>query len=193
MSAHVTQFDSQKLVGAPSRCTKKFLPGAMTSNSCRANYVESSQFCCASASGENNAPSFATQQKLVLDTVDATVGHVTGVHKACVIVSGSMVSKPFMNALRCRLQLKEEGYMAGDVTIGLHLPTQLHRTASFFFLTSLHRSPCTIRSRVSSMYDTISRLFHVRYDLSSLSCTISISEPPLLRYSVLGEYRSPST
>lgn len=114
MSAHVTQFDSQKLVGAPSRCTKKFLPGAMTSSSCRANYVESSQFCCASASGENNAPSFATQQKLVLDTVDATVGHVTGVHKACVIVSGSMVSKPFTNALWCRLQLKEEGYMVGE-------------------------------------------------------------------------------
>ena len=34
--------------------------------------------------GKNNAPSFATQQELVLDIVDATVGHVTGVHKVCV-------------------------------------------------------------------------------------------------------------
>ena len=55
-----------------------------------------------------------------------------------------------------------------------------------YFLSSdiPHRSPCTIRSL---------RCFPVRYDLSSLSCTISISEPPLLRYLVLGEYRSLST
>ena len=78
------------------------------------------------------------------------------------------------------------------VTIGLHSHTQIHRTASFtfFFLTSVHRSPCTIRSCWRSMYDTILLAFPVRYDLESLSCTISISEPPLLRYAVLGEYRS---
>ena len=64
-----------------------------------------------------------------------------------------------------------------------------------FFLSSdiPHRSPCTIRSWVFPVYDTISRLSPVRYDLTSLSCTISISEPPLLRYLVLGECRSLST
>ena len=41
------------------------------------------------------------------------------------------------------------------VTTGLHLPMQIHRTASFFFLTSLHRSPCTILSgrRLPVQYD----------------------------------------
>ena len=43
------------------------------------------------------------------------------------------------------------------------------------------------------LYDTISRLSCVWWDLICLSCTISISEPPLLQYLVLGEYRSPST
>ena len=43
------------------------------------------------------------------------------------------------------------------------------------------------------MYDTILRLVYVRYDLVALSCMISISEPPLLRYLVLGEFRSLST
>ena len=33
----------------------------------------------------------------------------------------------------------------------------------------------------------------VRYDLVTLSCTISISETRILQYSVLGELRSPST
>ena len=68
----------------------------------------------------------------------------------------------------------------------------LHRFL-FPFLTSIHRSPCMIQSRVSLVYDTISRLSCVRYNLASLLCTISISEPPLLRYVVLGEYRSLST
>ena len=43
------------------------------------------------------------------------------------------------------------------------------------------------------LYNMISGLSCVRYDLACLLCTISISEPPLLRYLVLGEYRSPST
>ena len=53
-----------------------------------------------------------------------------------------------------------------------------------FFFNPAHRSPCTIRSE---------GLFLVRYDLqaSFLSvCTISISEPRILRYLVLGEFRS---
>ena len=78
------------------------------------------------------------------------------------------------------------------VTFGLHLIRRyigLHRLFLSFSPPS-HWSPCTIQSCGLSMYDTISRLFHVRYDLTSLSCTISISEPPLLRYLVLGEYRS---
>ena len=52
---------------------------------------------------------------------------------------------------------------------------------------------CTIRSHVFLVYDTISRLSHVRYNLTVPSCTISILEPPLLRYLVLGEFRSLST
>ena len=72
-----------------------------------------------------------------------------------------------------------------SVTFGLHSITQIHRTASFpIFSFSLHRSPCTIRSCGSCLYDTI---------LSIIRCTISISEPHILRYSVLGEFRSLST
>ena len=64
--------------------------------------------------------------------------------------------------------------------------TQKHRTASFLFLLSypFHRSPCMIRSDGFSS---------VRYDLMTsivLLCTISISEPHILRYLVLGELRS---
>ena len=57
----------------------------------------------------------------------------------------------------------------------------LHRFLSLF---SLHRSPCTIRSGSSRLYDTI---------LSIIRCTISISEPHILRYLVLGDLRSLST
>ena len=57
----------------------------------------------------------------------------------------------------------------------------LHR---FLFLTSHSSKP---------MYDTISKLSCVRCDLVLFLCTISILEPPLLRYLVLGEYRSLST
>ena len=80
----------------------------------------------------------------------------------------------------------------GSVTIGL-LYSQTRWTASFISSSSHHWSPvrydlmtvsCTIRSRLGFLYDTIS---------SCLCCTISISEPPLLRYSVLGELRSLST
>ena len=50
------------------------------------------------------------------------------------------------------------------VTIRLHLPTQIHRTAPFsFHQTSLHRSPCTILS---------GRRLPVRYDLGVFLCTI---------------------
>ena len=34
---------------------------------------------------------------------------------------------------------------------------------------------------------------HVQYDLDAFSCTISISEPHILQYLVLGEFRSLST
>ena len=57
----------------------------------------------------------------------------------------------------------------------------------FFLSNSFHRSPCTIRS------DELPMAFHVRYDLEAsiaLLCTISISEPHILRYLVLGELRS---
>ena len=67
---------------------------------------------------------------------------------------------------------------------------QIHRTASFLFLISPHRSPCTIQSCDLSLYDMIWHLVSVRYDLWVLLCTISILKPPLLRYLVLGEFRS---
>ena len=41
------------------------------------------------------------------------------------------------------------------------------------------------------MNDMILLLVHVRYGLLVLSCTISISEPPLLRYLVLGGVQIP--
>ena len=59
-----------------------------------------------------------------------------------------------------------------------------------FSLIPLHRSPCTIRSDDFLVART------VRYDLAAsfvLLCTISISEPLILRYLVLGEFRSLST
>ena len=74
------------------------------------------------------------------------------------------------------------------------LTTQIRRTASFpiSFLpfTEAHVQydlatlTCTIRSDDSSLYDTI---------LSVVGCTISISEPRILQYLVLGEFRSLST
>ena len=57
----------------------------------------------------------------------------------------------------------------------------LHRFLSF---SSTHRSPCTIWSDSVYLYDTI---------LLTIRCTISISEPHILRYLVLGEFRSLST
>ena len=79
---------------------------------------------------------------------------------------------------------------AVNVTIGLHHLRRHVGLPRFFSLPSLHHSPCTIRS--SGL-----RLFHhVRYDLAAsfaLPCTISISEPRILRYLVLGEFRSLST
>ena len=75
------------------------------------------------------------------------------------------------------------------VTFGLHSNAgTLDCIVSF--LISLHRSPCTIQSHVLFVYDMISRLVHVRYNLSMPHCMISISEPLLLRYLVLGEFRS---
>ena len=70
---------------------------------------------------------------------------------------------------------------------GLHFTLQMHRTASFPFPTHPH-----IEAHVQ--YALV--LFSVRYDLVLFSCTIqsgaalctiSISEPHLLQYSVLGE------
>ena len=70
--------------------------------------------------------------------------------------------------------------------------TQIHQTASFFSLpfsltlkpmynTDLAWSPCTI----PILFET-----RIQYYLEAISCTISISEPPLLQYLVLGELRS---
>ena len=73
------------------------------------------------------------------------------------------------------------------VTFGLHFTTQIHRTASFPFSLSLTLKP---------MYDTIWWIHSVQYNLVALFgpfCTISISEPHILRYLVLGELRSLST
>ena len=78
------------------------------------------------------------------------------------------------------------------VTFGLHFIRRyigLHRS----FLTIPTPKPCTIRSQVLLVYDMILRLGYVRYDLPTRPCTISISEPPLLRYLGLGELRSLST
>ena len=52
---------------------------------------------------------------------------------------------------------------------------------------------CTIRSGVSFVYDTILRLGWIRCDLATRFGTISISEPHILRYLVVGELRSLST
>ena len=71
--------------------------------------------------------------------------------------------------------------------------TQIHQTASFLFSPPPHRSPCTIQSRISPVCNMISCFVHVQYDLWVLLCMISISEPPLLQYLVLGEFRSLST
>ena len=76
------------------------------------------------------------------------------------------------------------------VTIGLHHLRRYVGLPRFLFLTPLHRSPCTIRS------DDFLVAYAVRYDLAGsfgLLCTISISEPLILRYLVLGEFRSLST
>ena len=72
----------------------------------------------------------------------------------------------------CAFDMNKSNGRKCYVWTSLHM--QIHWTASFLFflLTSSHRSPCTIRSRVFSMYDTISCLFYVQYDLTSRSCTI---------------------
>ena len=76
------------------------------------------------------------------------------------------------------------------VTIRLHTYADTSDCLVYFFFFSLHRSPCTIRSGDTFLAS------RVRYDLttrSTLFCTISISEPCILRYLVLGEFRSLST
>ena len=73
------------------------------------------------------------------------------------------------------------------VLIGLHL-TRRYIGLHHLFFHLFHSS--------KPMYDTIWQVLHVRYDLEAhfcLSCTISIAEPPLLQYLVLGELRSLST
>ena len=83
-------------------------------------------------------------------------------------------------------------FMAPLVTFGLHF---IHRYVGLhcFFLTIPTPKPCTIRSQVLLVYNMILRLGYIRYDLLTRPCTISISEPPLLRYLGLGELRSLST
>ena len=71
-------------------------------------------------------------------------------------------------------------YTSATVTFGLHFTMQIHWTASFPIFFLLTPKP---------MYDTIWRLLlvrydlvdvFVRYDLSTVTCTISISEPHIL-------------
>ena len=92
--------------------------------------------------------------------------------------------------------LISDGGTTGDgvaetcVTIGLHHLRRHVGLPRFFSLTPLHHSPCTIRS------DDFLVAYTVRYDLVAsfvLPCTISISKPLILRYLVLGEFRSLST
>ena len=64
----------------------------------------------------------------------------------------------------------------------LYFADTLDCLVSFFLLSSS-----------KPMYDTIWHCLLVQYDLLSDSCTISISEPLILRYLVLGELRSLST
>ena len=79
-----------------------------------------------------------------------------------------------------------------NVMNGLHFTRRyigLHR----FFSHILTLKPCMIRSCCFPVYDTISLLLCVQYDLPDCSCMISILEPPLLQYLGLGEFRSLST
>ena len=83
-----------------------------------------------------------------------------------------------------RFKLVNQSHDAMNVTFGLQSTSQIRQTASFPFHYPFSQKP---------MYDTIWQCYFVRYDLvaiHSLSCTICISEPPLLRYLVLGELRS---
>ena len=81
---------------------------------------------------------------------------------------------------------------------GCYVQTSLHYADTldclvYFFFPSLHRSPCTIWSGLVPVYNRIWPGSHVRYDLDAFWCTISILEPHILRYLVLGELRFPST
>ena len=87
-----------------------------------------------------------------------------------------------------------------NVTIRLQLITQIHWTASFSYLFlpyieahvryDLAVPLCTIRSCGFPLYDMISWLLSMRYYLPTSTCMISISDPRILRYLVLGEFRS---
>ena len=89
------------------------------------------------------------------------------------------------------------------VTFGLHHICRYIRLHRFSFLFPPHTEAhvqydlvalsCMIWSLGSLVCDMILHLIHVQYNLLVLSCTISISEPPLLRYLVLGGFRSLST
>ena len=100
----------------------------------------------------------------------------------------------------CALPFQIRSSLFKDLPIhpSLHVMFGLHSYAATLdcivsFLISPHRSPCTIRSCACLVYDTILSLVCIQYDLLVPSCMISISEPLLLRYLGLGEFRSLST
>ena len=80
------------------------------------------------------------------------------------------------------------------VSIGLHILCRYIGLLFFLSLSSLHRSPCTIWiwSETHVQYDlTTCNLYDTIWQLSFWM--ISISEPQILQYSVLGELQSLST
>ena len=124
------------------------------------------------------------------------------IYRTCLLITSSSCTR-VRTYLRFKLRFKPSAYLylrigskTKDRYLGL-LPSLLRSDyityadmsdclISFPF-DSPHCSPCTIRSSDFLVACT------VRYDLVVLSCTISISEPLILRYLVLGEFRSLST
>ena len=82
----------------------------------------------------------------------------------------------------------EEGVMLRSDFTYLRRYIGLHRFFSHFPHTEAH-----VRYDLADAFlpDAISSLVLVRYDLLPFRCTISISEPPLLRYLVLGGVQIP--
>ena len=121
----------------------------------------------------------------------------------CAMIAPELKSE--YNLLQRQLD-EREGKLDCYNSIGLHY-TQIRWTASFpFLLFPTIEAHVRYRSHGHLLYNNICCLtrvrydllpvlcrFDVQYDLATFHCTISISEPPLLRYLVLGELRSLST